>query len=131
MWFEKDELHYLGHVVGKEGIKWILEILKFVTKWRRPLEIGQLWSFLGLCNYFCGFIHEYCNLVALLTSLTWSKTMFIWREDCECAFETIKFALTHVSILTLPKLGKPFEVNNDASLMVNLVSRRKTYCLWK
>ena len=104
---------------------------EIVTKWCRCLEIGQLRSFLGLCNHFCGFIHEYYNLMALLTALTWNKTMFIWRDDCECAFETIKFALTHVSILTLPKLGEPFEVNNDASLMVNLVSRRKTYCLWK
>ena len=58
-YFEEEELHNLGHVVGKEGIKVDHRKIEIVTKWHRPLEIIQLWSFLGLCNYFHLFIHEY------------------------------------------------------------------------
>ena len=48
----KEKLHYLGHVVSKEGIKVDPRIIEIGTKWHRPLEIGQLQYFLGLCIYF-------------------------------------------------------------------------------
>jgi hypothetical protein len=43
--------------VGKEGIKVDPKKIETVAKWRRPLEVGQLRLFLGLCNYFRRFIH--------------------------------------------------------------------------
>ena len=115
--FRNDELHYLGHVVGKDGIKVDPRKIETVAKWHRSLEIGQLRSFLGLCNYFYRFIHGYSTLVAPLTSLTRSKVKFNWTDNCERAFEDVKYALTHTLVLTLPKTGEPFEVVSDASLL--------------
>jgi hypothetical protein len=115
--FGKSELYYLGHVVGKEGIKVDPKKIETMAKWHRPLEVGQLRSFLGLCNYFRRFIHGYSTLVAPLTSLTRNKVKYIWTDKCERAFENVKYVLTHAPILTLPKLGKPFEVVIDASLL--------------
>ena len=40
--FKKDEMHYLGHVVGKEAIKMDPWNFETITKWYRPFEIGQL-----------------------------------------------------------------------------------------
>jgi hypothetical protein len=62
--------HILGHVVGKASIKVNPRKSETITNLHRPLEIGQLWSALGLCIYFCRFIHRYSTLVAPLTSLT-------------------------------------------------------------
>ena len=115
--FGTDELHYLGHVVGKEGIKVDPRKIKTVVKWHRPLEVGQLRSFLGLCNYFRKFIHGYSTLIAPLTFVTWSKVKFNWTDDCKRIFEDVKYALTHALVLTLSKLGEPFEVVSDASLL--------------
>ena len=72
---------------------------------------------MGLCNYFRGVIHEYSTLVAPLTSPTRSTVKFIWIDDCERAFENAKYALTHAPVLTSPKLGEPFEVVGDVSLL--------------
>ena len=115
--FGKSELHYLGHVVGKEGIKVDPKKIETVAKWHRPLEVGQLRSFLGFCNYFRRFIHGYSTLVTPLTSLTQSIVKYIWTDECEHVFENVKYALTCASVLTLLKLGEPFEVVSDASLL--------------
>jgi hypothetical protein len=79
--------------------------------------VGQLRSFLGLCNYFRKFIHGYSTLVAPLTSNTRSTVKYIWTDDYERTFDNVKYALTHAPVLTLPKLGEPFEVVSDASLL--------------
>ena len=41
-------MHYLGHVVGKEGIYMDHEKIKIVTKSHKPLAIGQLHFSWGL-----------------------------------------------------------------------------------
>ena len=115
--FGKDELYYLGHVVGKEGSKVDPRKIETMAKWHRPLEVGHLRSFLGLCNYIRRFIHGYSTLFVPLTSLTRNKAKFNWTDDCEHAFEDVKYALTHAPIQTLPKLGESFEVVSDASLL--------------
>ena len=116
----KDELHYLRYVVGKEGIKVDPTKIEIVAKWHRPLEVGRLRSFLGLCNYFRIFIHGYSTLVAPLDSLTQIKLKFFWTDDCEHAFENVKYALTHALVLTLPKLREPFEVSSDVSYLLEI-----------
>ena len=115
--FGKSELHYLEHAMGKGGIKVDPKKIEIVAKWHRPLEVGQLRSFLGLCNYFRRFIHGYSTLVAPLTFLTRSTIKYIWTNECEPALENVRCALTHAPVLTLSKLGEPFEVVSDASLL--------------
>ena len=68
--FAKEELEYLGHVVGKDGIKVDPRKIETVAKWARPKDVSQLHSFLSLYNYFRRFIQDYSTLVAPLTHLT-------------------------------------------------------------
>ena len=57
--FAKSELEYLGHVVGKDGIKVDHRKIDTLTRWARPNDVSQLRSFLGLSNYFHRFIQGY------------------------------------------------------------------------
>ena len=65
----KSELEYLGHVVGKNGIKVDPQKIDTVSTWARPNDVSQLRSLLGLSNCFCRFIYGYSALVAPLTHL--------------------------------------------------------------
>ena len=56
--FVKDKLQYLDHVVSNKSIKVDPREIENITKRHRPLEIGQFWYFLGLCNYFHKSIHK-------------------------------------------------------------------------
>ena len=115
--FAKSELEYLGHVVGKDGIKVDPRKIETVTTWARPNDVSQLRSFLGLSNYFRRFIQGYSTLVAPLTHLTRKDVKYIWTEQCQESFEGVKYALTHAPVLSLPIFGERFEVICDASLL--------------
>lgn len=72
--------------------------------------------------------------MAPLTSLTLSKIEFNWTKDYDCAFDIVKFSLTHKRILTLSKLGEQFEVVSIVffnKARSNLASRKKAYGLFK
>ena len=56
-------------------------------------------------------------MVALLTHLTKKDVKFTWTRQCEESFKEVKYALTHVQILILPKFGERFEVICDASMV--------------
>ncbi len=115
--FAKSELEYLGHVVGKDGIKVDPRKIETVATWARPNDVSQLRSFLGLSNYFRRFIQGYSTLVAPLTHLTRKDVKYIWTEQCQESFEGVKYALTHAPVLSLPIFGERFEVICDASLL--------------
>ncbi len=114
--FNKAELKFLGHIVGREGIKVDPRKVQAVKEWPEPTGPSPLRSFLGLANFFRRFIQGYSSLVAPLTALTSAKTPWNWTDQCRRAFEGVKRALTQAPVLILPDLGKPFEVYSDASI---------------
>ena len=114
--FNKPELKFLGHIVGRHGLKVDPDKVRVVKDWPAPSNLKQLRRFLGLANYFRRFIQGYSSLVAPLTALTSEKTPWLWAPACHSAFEAVKQALITAPILALPDMEKPFEVWSDASL---------------
>ena len=80
--FAKNELKYLGHVMGNDGIKVDPQKIDTVIRWARPNDVSQLHSFLGLNNYIHRFIQGYSTLVASLTHLTRKDVKYIWIDQC-------------------------------------------------
>ena len=115
--FAKDELYYLGHVVGKDGVKVDPAKIETIMKLNTPHDVGQLRSFFGLCNYFKRFIQGYTTLVAPLTNLTRHDSKYHWTVDCQKTFDKVTYALTHAPVLVLPTFGEPFEVICNASIV--------------
>jgi RNase H-like domain found in reverse transcriptase/Reverse transcriptase (RNA-dependent DNA polymerase)/Integrase zinc binding domain/Chromo (CHRromatin Organisation MOdifier) domain/Retroviral aspartyl protease len=114
--FLQSEVKYLGHIVGREGIKVDPEKVKVVKEWPQPQNIHKLRQFLGLANYFRRFIRNYSSIAAPLTRLTGATVPYEWTMACQEAFELIKHALTNAPILKLPDPDKPYEVWSDASI---------------
>ena len=113
-YFVNFDLEYLGHVVGKDEIKfdpsWKIDI---VTRWARHNDVSHLRSFLGLCNWFRRFIQGYSILVPLLTHLTRKDVKYIWIGQYQESFEIVKYASTDAPFLNLQIFGKRFEVICD------------------
>ena len=114
--FFKDELEYLGHIVGRDGIRVDPRKVKAVEDWPIPTDLHKVRSFLGLANYFRKFMLGYATVVAPLTALTRKDATFDWTPRCQRAFEKVKAMLTSAPVLRLPDPSLPYEVICDASI---------------
>nr|GEZ84714.1 hypothetical protein [Tanacetum cinerariifolium] len=77
----------------------------------------QVRQFLGLASYYTRFIKEFSLISKPLTKLTQKGKPFIWGNDEEKAFQTLKRKLCSTLILSLPEGSEDFVVYCDASLI--------------
>ena len=112
--FNKPELLYLGHIIGRDGIKVDPAKISCIKDWPKPKNVHELRSFLGLANYFRKFVMAYSIRTAPLTKLTGKNSKWDWTEDCQRAFEGLKVDLTTSPVLASPDMAKKFEVVADA-----------------
>ena len=117
--FNRTEVKFLGHLVGREGLRVDPTKVDSVKNWPEPVDVTQVRQFLGLTNYFRKFIKDYSTLAAPLNDLTRKDTNFRdeWNDTHRTAFQQLKDALTSAPVLILPDFTKPFELVSDASLL--------------
>jgi hypothetical protein len=113
--FMRSELRYLGHIIGKNGLKVDPQKVEVVKDWPTPKTTTDVRRFLGLANYFRKFIRDFSAIAAPLTKLSSSKRAWEWGMEQEESFSALKTALVEAPILSLPDLRKPFQVTCDAS----------------
>ncbi|GKB13006.1 putative reverse transcriptase domain-containing protein [Tanacetum coccineum] len=94
----------------------ILELLKkekLYAKFSKTLL--EVHSFLGLARYYRRFIENFSILAKPLTILTKKLKEYVWGEEQERAFQTLKYKLCNVPVLALPDKLEDFVVYCDAS----------------
>ncbi|KAJ9516707.1 hypothetical protein QJQ45_027150 [Haematococcus lacustris] len=119
--FNKPELKFLGHIVGRHGIAVDPAKVQVIQDWAMPTCLKELQAFLGLANFFRRFIAGYNTIAAPLTHLTGEAVAAgtNWRQLSDPAvnaFNALKEALCSAPVLALPDPLQPFEVWSDASL---------------
>jgi hypothetical protein len=112
--FLTSELCYLGHVVGRDGLKVDPAKVKAIEDWPTPTTATHVRQFLGLANYFRKFVKGYSAIAAPLTHLT-GKNPWTWGAREQDAFDCLKHALINAPTLVLPNPHKPYRVVTDAS----------------
>jgi hypothetical protein len=128
--FNQSEVKYLGHIVGRRGVRVEPGKCKVVQDWPQPRSAADVRAFLGLATYFRKFIQGYSMRAAPLTDILKGAVMkksrkgqprppdpnFVWTPVAQAAFLDIKQALVSAPVLVLPDHTKPFTVICDASL---------------
>jgi hypothetical protein len=77
--------------------------------------VHQIRSFLGLAGYYRRFILDFSRIAKPKIELLKKGVKFVWSEDFDKAFHTLREHLTSAPVLTQPNMSKPFEVFCDAS----------------
>jgi hypothetical protein len=112
--FAQQNLKYLGHVIGTNGVATDSWKIAAVQAWPRPTNLKQLCGFLGLTGYYRKFIQHYGTISRPLTQFLKTGTAFQWTPMTESAFQELKTALVQAPVLALPDFSHPFVVETDA-----------------
>ncbi|GJV61209.1 putative reverse transcriptase domain-containing protein [Tanacetum coccineum] len=114
--FWLDSVQFLGHVIDGSGIHVDPAKIEAIKDWVAPTTPTEARQFLGLACYYRRFIKEFSLISKPLTKLTQKNKPFVWGDDEEEAFQTLKLKLCSAPILSLPGGSKDFAVYCDASL---------------
>jgi hypothetical protein len=86
-----------------------------ITKWPRPTKVKEIQSFLGFCNFYRHFIHDYSKIAHPLFHLTKKDIPFTWTTTQQSAFDTLIHSFTVAPVLLLPDRDRPFCLITNAS----------------
>jgi len=113
------EIEFLGHHVGREGLRVMADKIEAVQRWPTPRNQHELRSFLGLAGYYRRFVEGFSRRAALLHELTHTsedkQRAFEWGAAHQAAFEDLKRCLREAPVLVLPDADRQYIVNTDAS----------------
>jgi hypothetical protein len=112
--FGTSEVEYLGHLVGKYGVRVDPKKIESMKDWPHPKTLKSLGGFLGLIGYYHKFVKNYGKIAAPLTALL-KKNSFTWTPVTAQAFQTLKMAMCTTPVLPLPDFTNTFVLECDAS----------------
>ncbi|GJX81807.1 hypothetical protein Tco_0331288 [Tanacetum coccineum] len=73
-----------------------------VMNWQTPKDVGEIRSFLGLAGYYRRFIQDFSKIASSLIKLTKKNAPFVWGEEQEEAFVTLRRMLRDTQYSVLP-----------------------------
>lgn len=112
--FFRDNVEFLGHRIGANGLSVSQDKIDAVKAWRTPRDVADVRSFLGLAGFYRRFVKEYSRMALPLTELTKGKVPWAWGEAQRAAFEELKQKLCSAPVLLIPDPKLPFVLNCDA-----------------
>lgn len=113
--FFQPEVPFLGHVVGREGVRTDPLKVSAVRDWPVPTNVAEVRSFLGLCSYYRRFVPKFATIAVPLHQLTEKRARFLWDEACQMAFDKLKQVLVSAAVLPYPDPTLPYLLDTDAS----------------
>jgi hypothetical protein len=113
--FHKQEVEFLGFIVGTQGVKMSPKKIEVVQNWPRPKTVKEIQAFLGFCNFNRRFIQDYSTKTLPLTRLTRKDTPFVWTKEQDEAFESLKKACIEPPTLIAFRSNEPLRIETDAS----------------
>ncbi|KAF8663356.1 hypothetical protein AX14_006995, partial [Amanita brunnescens Koide BX004] len=106
--------------------------VKAVTDWPVPKTKKELQQFLGFVNFYRRFVKGFTGIAKPLTKLM-GKEAWNWTQFQQEAFQKLKDEITSERTLMIPKPGRPFRMETDASdfAIAAILSQLDEDGIWK
>lgn len=114
--FCRDKVVYLGHEVGKEGLRPTDSNIKKMMNMREPKDKDECRSFLGSVGYYRRFIENFAGQAEPITRLLKKTSKFEWGTEQRNAFNYLQSSLISPPILAYPIRTHVKIITCDASL---------------
>lgn len=134
--FFRDEVIYLGHKLTRNGIMPDPQKFAAIEKYPVPQNANETKRFVAFANYYRKFIKNFSTLTHCLNKLTKKNEIFVWTDECQAAFDTIRQKLMSPPVLIYPNFAKQFIVTTDASIVgcgavlaqLNVINEERPIC---
>ena len=113
--FNKSKVEYLGMIIEEGRISMDPGKLNGIRDWPAPTTVKQVRGFLGFGNFYWQFIWNFSKLAKPLNKLLKKEWKFEWMDECQLAFDTMKWKFTEEPVLGMLDHNKPFQIECDAS----------------
>jgi hypothetical protein len=113
--FKKPEVEFLGLFIGNNSMRMDPSKVSGVKDWPAPTKVKHVQAFLGLANFYRRFIKDFAKIVRPLTILTCKDQPWIWNDEQQLAFDSLKEAFTSAPILQIPNDSAPYCLETDSS----------------
>ena len=88
--FFKSIVHYLGYLVSVIGVQSLPEKLEAIKKLLAPINVDELWQFLGITGFYRKCVPFYADITDCLTKLLRKGAEFQWSEQCNNVFNILR-----------------------------------------
>jgi hypothetical protein len=76
-------VEYLGRMIYPSGLGVQKAKVEAISQVPQPTNVNQLWTFLGLCNYYQRFVKRFSNIVKTLIRLMQINQEYVWGDKQE------------------------------------------------
>ncbi|XP_077868951.1 uncharacterized protein LOC144359872 [Saccoglossus kowalevskii] len=108
-------IELLGHKMSEYGVESDPKKVDATRHWPTTSSVTEVRSFIGLVSYGIRFVRGFAELARPLHDLTKKNVFFDWTMQCQNAFDSLKDALTSVSVLAFRSEDETFILDTDAS----------------
>jgi hypothetical protein len=113
--FLQSSFRYLGFLISADGLHPDPKKTATLLDLPVPSNVSQVRSFLGLASYFRRFIADFSPIAEPLQALTRRAIPFLWTDQCQRSFDTLRQSLISAPVLRHPDPLRPFILSTDAS----------------
>ncbi|POM72550.1 Pol protein, partial [Phytophthora palmivora] len=111
----RSRIKVLGCFVSRVGVRADPGKVNAIAAWPTPRSQTDLRKWLGLANYLHKYSAGYAKLAQPLSDLLKKDAGWVWEQQHQDAFDSIKASLQQAPVLALPDENQSFSVVCDAS----------------
>ena len=117
--FLQDSVEYYGHLISATGLRRADSKVRGTAKMPQAQDVKQLWSFLGMVQYYVKYLPDLASHLAPLHQLLRKGTLWTWETVHESTFNALRTMLLRDTVLT----------HFNSSLEITLSCDSPTYVL--
>ena len=113
--FMMNQVEYLGMNINSRGMSPVQGKVQAIQEAPAPQDVSQLWSFIGMINYYQRYIPNLSSILAPLHVLLRKGSKWVWQKEQEEAFTKAKEMLSSDMLLVHYDPSKELVLSCDAS----------------
>ena len=97
----------LGFIVNNKGIEIDPSKVEDICEIKSPSSVKEIRSLVSRLNYIARFISQLSKTTKPFFKLLKKNAMIRWNEECELAFDKLKYYLMNPPVFVPPTPGQP------------------------